>query len=909
MKKLNNSPDVAPVKQQYARLDFFRTNPQIAALSSKIVGQGNESESDRNRRLKHSRPSDQLMSMVSSEISQNIKDTDLIFQLLPEMVLVEQILTSSILSPKDLTLVELNYINVESKLPSELTALMLEPIRKHFDSVYKIKAQLPEMIKDPLFRTGSYPLAILPESTIDKVINSTDRASMESISDNFGTDGELRQLGYLGSPNPANATSMRSSLESICNEYSPTEITLDHRKLTHSAESVTLDFHIEVSDNYQILKMPSLRRKAYEDKVQDIIAKNTATIGLEAFQDEALTDKKIENSFYRHKPNRHDYIVRLEEPDILDRNTIGHPLTIKLPSESCIPVHVPGNPRDHLGYFVILDETGNPINNATSTDYYRQMGTNLTNSSNSTASYLLKSVDANMNGYDPMDLNKMRFQETVALYSNIIEKDLLTRLKNGIYGDDVQISKASEIYRIMLSRTLVNKKTRLLFIPKTLLTYFAFDYNDYGVGVSLTEKTKIISSIRAVMLFSNTMASIKNSIGRRSAKITLDPKDKNPIETVEYMLHEFAKHNRSSFPIGNYNPTDIISYLANAGVDVVVTGNAGYPETSFDLEAKQNSNVKPDTDLEESLKKKHIQGFGIAPETVELSLGADFATSITTSSLLLSKQVMMYQEILTENLSSFIGKYTLSSGSLIEELKKILIDNKDKIPEDLRPFGIQRLIHQFVATIRATLPAPDSAKLENQMKAYDLYKEALEKALEAHFSTDFLDEASMGDLSTSIESTKNAYKAYFLRAWLSENNVLPELTDITVINKDGEEGMTLALLMDRHIEAVNAIMKPYVEKLKKRVEENAGMDVPEGDTTDTTDTSSDTSSDDTGSVDDAFAEDLGLDTDVPADDSSEVPTDEVPKDGEVDSTDPIEDEADGKKDSEPDATLVDFDKV
>ena len=61
------------------------------------------------------------MSLTSSQISQSIKDADLIFQLLPELVLVKQILVSSILSPKDLVSTEINYTNEDCDLPPEIT--------------------------------------------------------------------------------------------------------------------------------------------------------------------------------------------------------------------------------------------------------------------------------------------------------------------------------------------------------------------------------------------------------------------------------------------------------------------------------------------------------------------------------------------------------------------------------------------------------------------------------------------------------------------------------------------------------------------------------------------------------------------------------------------------------------------
>ena len=865
--RLSNIETSNKEKQRYARLSFIKENPQIAALVNKIVPKGNESDADRESRFKNVRPSDFTLSNASSEITQSIKDSDLIFQLLPEMGLVKQILVSSILSPKDLVNTEINYSNPDSELPSELTTSLIEIIRNHFDNVYKIKRLLPEILEDALFDTGSYPLAILPESSIDKIINSNKRVTLESLSDEFDRNGIINPVGLLGKSVEKKSS---VSLESFFNDSGSNTFSIED----YSIKYKEIDFLVDVYDNSQYLKLPELKRRVTEDRISNIIAKRNLTgsngskISLESvYKENDNTDLKIESSFYTRRPNAHEYITRIESPSSNERDNIGHPLTMKLPSESCIPVHVPGNNKDHLGYFVIMDEQGNPLNNATSSDYYRQLGINLYNNNSQVASQLIGSTNAGTQGINP-EMVKQKFNEAVAVYTNIIEKDLLNRLKNGIYGDNVEISKTSEVYRIMLSRSLVNKRSQLLFIPKELLTYFAFDYNDDGIGKSLTEKSKVLASIRSVLLFANTMASIKNSIGRAQAKITLDPKDRNPVETVEYMLHEFARHRRSTFPFGTYNPVDLVDYLGNAGIDVAVTGNPGYPETAFDVEYKQNNVTKPDSELEETMKKRHIQSFGLAPETVDLSMGVDFATSVVASNLLLSKRVLMYQEIFTESLKDFISKYTINSGILISDMKKIIIDNKEKIKGDLAKYSLLTIIKIFLKTLVISLPAPDSITLDNQMAAFDKYKEALEKSLDAYFSSEFLDSSNMGDLADAIGPTKEALKAYYLRKWLAENNVLPELAEITMLKtKDDDESDKFNLLdiMDLHVKGIYDSLKPYMEKIKARLPGDSidtDTNVDDSSTNDMSDTDNDASSsdDDFGGMDDFSTDETDADS-------------------------------------------------
>ena len=61
------------------------------------------------------------------------------------------------------------------------------------------------------------------------------------------------------------------------------------------------------------------------------------------------------------------------------------------------------------------------------------------------------------------------------IFSDIVEQDLINRLKNGIYGSNVSIGKANEVYRLMLSRTLKGLYTKILYLPKEFVSYMAND--------------------------------------------------------------------------------------------------------------------------------------------------------------------------------------------------------------------------------------------------------------------------------------------------------------------------------------------------------------------------------------------------------------------------------------------------
>ena len=200
----------------------------------------------------------------------------------------------------------------------------------------------------------------------------------------------------------------------------------------------------------------------------------------------------------------------------------------------------------------------------------------------------------------------------------------------------------------MFARALAKKHTQLIFVPKTLLTYFAFDYDDYGMGISLLEKSKMIASLRSVLMYANVMAAVKNSITQREVEIQLDPTDPNPDKTIEEYLHAVAKATRSESPFGEFDPLNIVTNLTNSGVSVSVSGHPGFPETKAVVNHTNTSMGKVDTELDEMLKKWHIMSMWLTPETVDAATGPDFATSVHANNILLAKRNQVAQDIYTE---------------------------------------------------------------------------------------------------------------------------------------------------------------------------------------------------------------------------------------------------------------------
>src|SRR5690606_10355493 len=124
-------------------------------------------------------------------------------------------------------------------------------------------------------------------------------------------------------------------------------------------------------------------------------------------------------------------------------------------------------------------------------------------------------------------------EEMMRMFSEIMEKDLVERFKNGIFGTGIVISRTEDFYKLMFSRSMRKQQTRVLFVPKSMMSYFANDYDKNGVGKSLLHDVRILAALRTVLLFAHVNGEIKNSLAMTKLMIELDPEDPQPEVTVE----------------------------------------------------------------------------------------------------------------------------------------------------------------------------------------------------------------------------------------------------------------------------------------------------------------------------------------------------------------------------------------
>lgn len=832
----------------YSKLPAFDPKPILNSIKTKL----NKDVTRRNGSI--DRPGtgqNMLAQKISAITSANISDANSLEQILPESAVMRRISISSILSPKDFMTVKLSFgLKENSIFKSQLVGPLFDVLQRHFIDSHKIEAKLPAILEDILFKKGSYPVLTIPESSIDYIINGAATVSRESLTasgivtnapnGSYGYDVE--SIGILG--DGKTTTNASVTLEAFLGNNRP-----------QINGEVGTGLMLTVTDNPVALKVPllagALGRQAVLKKLGKF-AFGKSNVSLEAKKSKENSTDVLDNAeiekLYKKRSAINTPLQVIPTIDQVDRKTVGHPLRMVLPAESVIPVHVPGEPSNHVGYYILLDQNRNPVASAKYSDGFRNLEQHLA-MNNEQVNAMITSNFQDLTGRQ-LSQSEQEKQEQAKIYAEMMEAALLKRLTTGVMGDNVAISQADEFYRIMLTRWLFKQQTIALYVPAEMMTYYAFGYNEYGVGESLTDQNKILGSIRAMLLFANTMAGVKNAVGRTRLKISLDEDEDNAEEAIHFIVDHHMRNRGNQTPFGTLSLPTIADYMNVAGVEVEIDGNSKFPMTKSSVEDFNSQKQLVDTTLEEDMRRRWIMGHEIPPELVDQVFQPEFATTFLSQHQIFAQSCMEKQQLLCEFLTADISNYALMSQIIRDELKEAINDNiaafkkaiaeYNKDPgfdinsdkEDKDDTALETIVDLFLDSFKVTLPKPDLGTLENQKQALQAKSEFYDTALDFYVSQEAFDSGTFTDIGETIPMIKAILKMILMREFMRENNILPELDRIVSTEEDGTASLDLAQEVKQHLEGVMRTIGDWAKELKKLKPKmdkiNADLDVVKG---------------------------------------------------------------------------------
>lgn len=775
-----------PTKPQGSRLGNYKINPLRESLldstKGKLVrpnkdGQVMTADNFFNEEIESNKG---YYDTISDETSLSIKEGEDIMNALPDLRLPMQILISSILSPNDMISKEIIY-SCDTNLFGDVSQSLIEVIKNYFDNDYKIKDKLQDMLKKALFTEGSYISVILPESSIDEAINSNLVVSNESSKSL--TSSMETSVGFIGDAG--------------------------------TKVSISDLLGVSVVDNYEFFKLPKLQSKLISDRASRKIRGNKLVAN-------------IESNLGDIYPNRKDIqvnILHMKTLKDLEKPTVGHPLEIIVPAESFIPVYVPGDPTKHTGGFILLDKSGNPIRKRTSSDQQADLSRSFKTAVSDLAGGL---ISASSDKALSLDSSKMTgghvdHEYMSKVYGALLERELKDKLEGGgVYTSNLEIGLAGDITRIMFARAARRMSTKLVYIPAELFSYLTFDHKDNGVGRSILERTKSISSLRMVQEMADALANIRNAIDHKDVMLNIDPTDPDPMKTMSEMLHSIQRSTRTATPIGLLNLNDITNAFQKNGWNIRAQGHEGIPDMYVEYNQKTMNYPEPNKDYSDRLRDQHIMGMGLSPDSVSGVMDADFATSILSSNIFLARDALEKQQVFGENLTDKCQKYTRNSSILMEKLVEVIKDNRKLINvgenEEGKPkYSDALLAVLFVNNLKLSLPQPDLSKLDMQLKALQTYGSMLDEVLPHLISEELITEDNMGtDISQAMSEIIALVKSTLMRNYMVDNNIMPEAFKMLFVQSEQTSQLDLLRVHQNYLDAARPIFRDYIARSIKR---------------------------------------------------------------------------------------------
>lgn len=900
---------MADSRKKVPVLALTRDRP-LAAMLSKAVDPTLQPSHTASGTRKIEAPSLGALHNIASRTAMNISHAETTMQMLPDMQLGAQILVSSTASPKDMMTLELAYQVTAGILPPSVLAKVIDVTRDHMDSVYRIKNKIPRILQEVLFDKGSHVVAVIPENSIDEMINRSNAISMEAFCDAVGVDRSKNMtiaqaiaspIGALGpglsgykdthKPSQASLSNMmfsigNESLEDVYNSYGEAQkhefsqqLHWQDLKNLNGTGAVSALEGVNVTDNPNVLRIPKIEEKLRRDQVNARFGLNRHAAALETYGAGTikLDDRSLKNLIYKPRKRGVQTMQVFKTDSQLDRRSIGRPLIMELPSEAVIPVYTPGQEEHHVGYFILLDHTGNPVKAMNEQDTFGSMQNRLNMAGNQTTNIMnrLKQLT------EGLQCTQQEYTEVMTrVYSDMVEQDLLARLRNGWYANNVALAKNSDFFRVMLARVFQQQNTTILFMPADMVTYFARKYNQYGIGVSILDEMKMLNNMRAIAMMGNTILGIKNSIPRTQVNLNIDETDPDPYKTAEMVLGEIARVNQTSVPFGASAPTDIADYFQRAQFQVRVTGHPAIPETNIEYTEGTTNYSKVDTELEESLQKRALMAMGLNAEHINNGFNQETATSVVANNLMLSRRVMIIQDQINPHLTDYHRKVIRADEELQEKLREALLAAYDELEIDeeeiakhigqdkanVKALVISHIINDFVENLEVALPRPNTATIENQKSALEGYIELLDIALEAYLSDKYFTEELGGEVTRSVDSIKEMLRAHFIRQYMAENGIMSELSSIVTLSDTDEPEIDLWQNQVEHVQKLMKTLSGFMKKIHKtkqetnetveRLNETAGGDGGSGGSDFGSD--NDTGGSDAGAGGDPFGSDFGM---------------------------------------------------
>jgi len=494
-------------------------------------------------------------------------------------------------------------------------------------------------------------------------------------------------------------------------------------------------------------------------------------------------------------------------------------ITKKISSSKVIPIINKEDPSKHYGYFIVLNAERGTSGPSSMSDPFVQGNEFVAKINNSLKGMTAKAPELG-------DISGLR--------DTLIKTKLNNYLKNSVYKDFKNLEFDIDDATLLDMADSIIKKAPIdiLFVPTSLVSYYAINYRTNGMGEGLLERLTVLMSMRAMLVFTKMLSHIKSSVTTTDVKVDLDPDDPEYRKSMEAIMAEVIKNRQVSMPIGILNIDDLTDWVHKLGFSFNFK-HPGLPDVNIDIEENSNEITPIDDSLKEDIDKLIITSLYLTPEMIDNSYSPDFATTIIANNVLLKKRIMKlqgkYNILLTNDVVKKLkldGKFkkalTAYLTPLVKKIRKHILKNNPEITPDVIKSAkdgdlITFVVNKIIENITVTLPRPEVTEDTNTTDLIDNYTDLLDNVVDKLFSSDLIPSDYIGTMGDNLDDMKSLIKHTLLRRYVNENNVLPDFTKMFTLNEDGKPLFNLLSDFNTFGESLEAIIVPFLKENKKMV--------------------------------------------------------------------------------------------
>lgn len=711
---------------------------------------------------------------LARKITANRLDAEAIEVLAPEVKTAKEIVIPSIISPSDMRDGEIGIRSTSKLVTDEENDRISKILHEHFNDKLKLSVKLPTWIHEGLYGAGSQPLLVLPVTEVDTIINDP-TAILTKISMRATEALDIERQAVMAenvSIFGISDSAHTSDVKALSSELKPAVESLVSNYLKSTPDLPQTAYSYDFARQWSDTSKGELQTFAKQAIEQLNIVDNPDVLKIDrarkASKSADLTSKLV--NVYK--------TTTLITVNPESKPSIGDPIIYELPPECVIPIFTPGTPTDHIGYFILLDEHGNPLHLSASGPIL-----DLSDNRTVTPSGLYKSFGFDLTtSIKHGQLKNEQSELMMNVYQTIVEAHLKTRLKNSGLTN-IYIGAPESVYRCLFSRYLALRKTRLLFVPRDLMTYMCYRYNKDGTGRSKIEDIKFILSLKITILICRVMASMNSAINRRKLTVNFTENMGDPVAFFQQLEKEAIDKSVMNF---TYDPTEITRTLAQKSITVAAKGIPGAENYEITTEPNESRDIRPDDSLITDLDNLLVLGLDLPPSAFNLLNENEFSRSVATNNLFFCRRISSYQKPTCEHVANHVKIYTHMSETLKTKIRDVLSSGSSKTGAsestdagtvDDKPSNIDKKLVDVIANITAVLPAPSIAPSKTEFEELDTIIASINTTLEAIFDNDLgsSDDNPMSMIRAHVKET--VLRDYMSKIGVMRDVSLPDISD------------------------------------------------------------------------------------------------------------------------------------